>query len=78
MARKKDGDWQRYVRALRNIGRFDPGTFKPGQSELGVVSDRGFETPARAVGTRYRPTEATQSMRRPDPYWHKGKLIYPK
>lgn len=63
---KKDGDWQRYVRAMRNIGRFDPGTYKPGASEFGVgFGDRGFETPAGTDGTRYRPTEATQSLRRP-------------
>ncbi|WP_006247216.1 hypothetical protein [Mycolicibacterium tusciae] len=62
---KKDGEWQRYLRAMREMGRFDPGTFKPGHSEFGAVGDRGYELPPRPDGTRYRPTAASQSLRGP-------------
>lgn len=63
---KKDGDWQRYIRAIRNMNLWETDRgVKPGPSEFGVPSERGFETPPRTDGTRYRPTAATQSLRRP-------------
>lgn len=62
---KTDGDWQRYIRALRNMSLSDPEKRKPGVSEFGVgFGDCGYETPARADGTRYRPQGASQSLRR--------------
>lgn len=62
---KNDAEARRYVRAVRNLGKLDPGTYKPGASEFGVVGDRGYELPPRTDGTRYRPTAVTQSLRKP-------------
>lgn len=65
MANNKDADARQYLRAMRNMNLWDSG-IKPGHSEFGAVGDRGYETPPRTDGTRYRPLAATQSLRRPD------------
>lgn len=72
-------DWQLGYRAMRNMSRRDPGTFDPGQSEMGVVARRGSENPPRPDGTRYRPRALSRSLDKPDPYWRgsPASLVYP-
>jgi hypothetical protein len=72
----------RLTRQRLRAERQAPGIKPPGASELGVVPRRFGENPPRPDGTRYRPTAATQSVAKPDPYWAVGYggepvLIYP-
>ncbi|WP_164478807.1 hypothetical protein [Mycolicibacterium stellerae] len=83
MANRKYKDAIRVAEARLAAERRAPGIKPPGASELGVVPRRYAENPPRPDGTTYRPTAATQSVRRPDPYWKPGYrgdppvLIYP-
>ena len=77
MSRSKYTERVRAAEARLAQERREPGIKPPGASEMGVPRRFG-ENPARADGSRYRPTAATQSARKPDPYWHQsGELIYP-
>lgn len=75
---KKQQDAELGYRAWLASNSREPGHVCPGPSEFGVAPRRGGET-TWPGGSRYRPTAATESVRKPAPYWHSsGELVDPE